>query len=653
MALTIQQVKEILSEKTTKQKPTIKKAARQENRLRFHSETILSDADAGRAFTEFSEFVKTLLPSDKYRMFLSLFQFPVNTVTLTDRIYTALHKLFDGRNPVFKFDFLSSEDAEDWQEFRARNLNEPLVWKTKGFETMKNSINSIIVADLPSEQTGERPEPYFYFLDIESVIEFNNPEGEVFDWLMFWTAPDRIAVFDDESFRVFETIEESSTEIKEMPISESFHDLGYCPARFFWSTPVSYKNLLVKKSPLSNILGKLDMLLFYEVSNEHLNLYGRYPIYSVFASDCDYEHSETHEYCDGGFLKSHDGHYLMNGTKAKPCPICESKRLDGPGSLIEIDPPGEANDKADLRNPVQITSIPRESLDYNNEDIQRRRTELYSAITGNQGAAINDKAINESQVLGIFQGLEAALEMPQRNFEKAMTWTDKTMCLLRYGSTSFTGLSISLGTEHFIFSTSVLMELYKLAKESSFSVSTLDMLEDLYHATEYKNNPEQLQRQTILNNLDPFRHRGIDEVQKMYADNEVNYNDYMVKANFSTFVTRFERENMSVTEFGSGVNFDTKIKAIRKALEGYALEMKPNNDQEGGDLKSILELYAIGVRSGSITPQAEDEAFIRSLMGIGDMSKEAVDAWIDDKGIRRPITLKSKTEQDVIIDNKK
>ena len=114
MSLTIQQIREILNKGRNGQ--VIAKAEKQENRLRFHSETILTDADAGRAFTDFASFVRSLLPNDKYRMFLSLFQFPVSTVTLTDRIYTALHKLFDGRNPRFHYEFSSSEDADDSSE---------------------------------------------------------------------------------------------------------------------------------------------------------------------------------------------------------------------------------------------------------------------------------------------------------------------------------------------------------------------------------------------------------------------------------------------------------------------------------------------------------------------------------------------------------
>lgn len=546
--------------------------------------------DISRAATGFFDFVKGILPEDKFTMFKSLVKYPLSTVTLTEEIYMALEKMFDGRNPVFKYEFLSEEHRDDWEEYRVQMLKEPTVWKTLGFEIMKTAINSIVVVDMPEEQgESERPEPYFFFLRINDVVDFEcGEDGDVLEWVMFSLPNDRLAVYCDGFYRIFQVKEGTIRDIIGEPLVESEHDLGYCPARFFWTTPVSLKTKIVKKSPLSNQLGKLDMLLFFDVANEHLNVYGRYPIYSGFASDCGYEDNSSGEYCDGGYLRTREGEWLRKDDKLSGCPICERKRLDGPGSFIEIDPPNQMNGNADLRNPVQITSIDRTSLDYNNEDIARRRLEIYAGVTGYKGLPINDQAVNEKQVLAIFESLEAALKSPQMNFENIMQWVDETVCMLRYGRESFVSASISLGTEHFIIGAAEIMELYDKAKKSSFSVGTLDMLEDLYYETEYRNNPEQLQRQRILLNLDPFRHMTIQQVEAMYQGGRVRYEDYMLKVNFSSLIMRFERENMSVVEFGSALDFSTKIANIKAALEVYIGEMKPeevmnpNPDDEGG-----------------------------------------------------------------------
>ncbi len=49
----------------------------------------------------------------------------------------------------------------------------------------------------------------------------------------------------------------------------------------------------------------------------------------------------------------------------------------------------------------------------------------------------------------------------------------------------------------------------------------------------------------------------------------------------------------------------------------------------------------IAVRAGLITPTQEDERTIRNALLMPDMSPEAVEAWEEDGGVRRPITLNS------------
>lgn len=60
----------------------------------------------------------------------------------------------------------------------------------------------------------------------------------------------------------------------------------------------------------------------------------------------------------------------------------------------------------------------------------------------------------------------------------------------------------------------------------------------------------------------------------------------------------------------------------------------------GGGLKSRLDAYGVGVRAGAITPQPEDEGALRTEMGLPPMSEAAQEAWEEDHGVRRPITLR-------------
>lgn len=580
MPLTAEEVRKILEDRTLTSKTRIQraKAVEHEDAVRMHSESALEfDTRKNPAFSRFLRFVEQLLPVDKYRMFLTLVRFPLATVSFTDTIYTTLSKVFDGRNPVFDYQFTDPYYAQDWSEYQEEELGGSRFWQDEGFEVMKTKINSVMIVDLPEAQVGPLPSPYGYFLPISSVTELEAPDGEQCNWIIFPNAEKNLIVIDDETYRVFASKDGAGMTIAPgEPLVESPHGLGYCPARLFWSTPLSKSEPLVKRSPVTNYLSALDLLLLHTIGNEHLNLYGRYPITWAFAQDCDFTVPDTGVYCSAGYLKNKAGEYIVDGLNVpRVCPVCDERRLNGPGSVIEVDTPHPDNGNANLREPVGHIPIPKESLDYNVSDLERRRAEIFTAVTGYRGMSINDKAVNEKQVAAIFETLETALEKTQVNFERARAWFDETVCRLRYPEGTFVRASISMGTEHYILLPSALLELYKLAKESGFPAEVLDAIEDRYYSTEYRNNPEKLLRHRVLSALDPFRHLTTKETKELFDDGLVRYENFILKANFSSLVGRFERDNMAVTEFAENLEFATKIDRIGEALRRYAEDLRP------------------------------------------------------------------------------
>lgn len=57
-----------------------------------------------------------------------------------------------------------------------------------------------------------------------------------------------------------------------------------------------------------------------------------------------------------------------------------------------------------------------------------------------------------------------------------------------------------------------------------------------------------------------------------------------------------------------------------------------------------MNAFGIAVRSGFITPQAEDEPVIRSTLGLPEVSEAAMALWEVQGGVRQPVTLKSGAE---------
>ena len=594
MALSIQEIKERISEHRHRDVLTL--AQLHQNRLRLHCQSVPSTPalaqtyrvgqkrpyDLGtfmgregvtQALGDFLGMVEKLIPHDKFVIFQTLFRFPVKTNEVMSEVFDKLSRIFEGRNPAFSYQFATTEQRDDWEWYRQEKLGEPAIWSTKGWEFFQTEINSVMIVDLPVEQeAGDRyPQPYFYWLPLRDVVEYkaDKTTGQM-SYIIFRQKDNKLAVIDDESYRIFESKDDMPTG---EPLIENRHDLGYCPARFFWSEPMSLEFPDIKRSPVTKALDNLDWFLFFSISKRHLDLYGSYPIYSGYEQDCNFHNDNTGDYCDGGFLKNRKGEWLWDANGLVPCPKCHDHRITGAGSFVEVPVPIEG--QPDLRHPVDMLTVDRASLDYNVEEEKRLRSTIITSIVGQNEEVTQREAVNEQQIKANFESQATVLNRVKKGFEEAQKWVDDTCCRLRYG-TLFLSSSVSYGTEFYLFSTDELRERYKTAKETGMSESELDALHQQIIETEYRNNPQQLQRMLILAELEPYRHLTRNEVANLYQTGIVSVEDYLVKLNFADFIRRFERENMNIIEFGSATAYDTKITTIKEQLRAYAQEIAPD-----------------------------------------------------------------------------
>ncbi len=545
-------------------------------RVKFHVVKRISSVNTpyiSQPLTQFMSMVENLLPHDKFVVFKTLFRYPVKTNEITDVCFDKLSRIFEGRNPAFNYFFSNSESRDDWEQYRQEKLDEPNVWQTKGWEFFKSEINSVLIVDLPREQTSSTPEPYFYWLPIESVLTYDaDPMTGQMSYIVF-KRKGRIIVIDDTSYRVWAD-EKDTGLIEGEPILETPHDLSYCPARFFWDESISLDDPDVKESPISCVLESLDWFEFFHISKRQLDLMGAYPILSGYEQNCDYSNAENGDYCDGGFLKDKQGYYKLDMAGAlMRCPKCGNKRIVGAGSFVEIPVPSADENQPDLRNPVQMLSVDRNSLDYNVAEEKRLREEIITSVVGQSEIITNREAFNEQQVQANFENVTTVLRRIKRGFENAQTWVDSTICRLRYGA-YFLSAKIDYGTDFFLASVDELWAKYKQAKESGASESELDMLQNNILETEYRNDPSQLRRMKILADLEPYRHLTRDEAIQMRDKNLISDSDLRIKLNFSNFVSRFERENTNILDFGSEIQYAKKIDTIMSEFERYAKEQK-------------------------------------------------------------------------------
>ena len=571
----------------------IQLAVLHQNRIRFHAEAVPSTpalaswtyrgrkANAvqmlggregvAQAMTDFMAMVENLIPHDKFQIFKTLFRFPVKTNEVLAVCFDKLSRIFDGRDPAFSYQFASTEERDDWEWYRQEMLGEQQVWQTKGWDYFKTQINSVLVVDLPEEQRDRLPEPYFYWLPIADVIDFKADDEGRMKWIIFRQDDDKVAVIDDESYRLFRGENGTVGEL----IREAPHNLGYCPARFFWNEPMSLEQRDIKASPVTKELDNLDWYLFYSISKRHLDMYGSYPIYWGYEQSCDFHNDETGDYCDGGFLKDKHGHYQYdNNGIVVPCPVCSKKHIAGAGSFVEVPVPIEG--QPDLSNPVGMLSVDRNSLDFTKDEEARLRTDIITAIVGTNEEITTRDALNEQQIKANFESQSTVLKRVKKGFEEAQLFVDETVCRLRYGN-AFISASVNYGTEFYLFTSDELRERYRKAKEAGMSEADLDALLQQIIETEYRHNPQQMQRMIILGDLEPYRHLTRAEVQGLYDKSLVSIEELLIKLNFADFIKRFERENMNIITFGENIDYDKKIDTIKERLMDYAREIAPKS----------------------------------------------------------------------------
>lgn len=572
-AITVAQLQELL--KSPKNKERIKLANEHERRVSLHTRLEVTHKAPRTIPNGFFDFVRQLISEDKYYKFLSLLRVPFPTVGLSDKIWAALDKVFDGRDPVETIEFVNDSQKEDFLKYWEDSLGGRKKWRTKASQRARTAFNSIVVADLPDEvDPSQGIAPYYYFVDTAMLIDFEQGSDESFNWVMFATDSDKkvIAHYDSEYYTIF-TVKSTEGEKTVLSLDRQVpHNLGYCPATLFWHDSLEGDSF-IRRNPLTIKLGELDHLLKDITFERHLKLFSGNPIWAGFKLDCSYQDESNGYYCDSGFLREViSEEYAINQRTGGilRCPSCDKhKEFAGPGTYIEVDPPDIDNDKADLRNPISMLSPDVDILNFNIEDVDRQKNEIYADVTGNSMNVVDTTAINESQVKSLFEKSTNVLLHLKHNYERTESWLLKTLASLKSSTENVVNISVNYGTQFYLMQADVALSVYNQAKIDKVDPTILDTLLNQYYETKYRHNPEQLLRVKLLANIDPALHMSTSDAQLLFTQGILPRELYAVKANFSSYIKRFEREEAIITEFGKLLPFGDRVQAILDTIVTY------------------------------------------------------------------------------------
>jgi len=483
---------------------------------------------------------------------------PVVSLEITQDIYQEYERIFDGQNPFFNYEFSNPDFETDFKSYLNKGLNDKNFFKTIGFEQLKYSINSILVVDMP-EDGGN---PYYYFIDISSVVDVKSDENGAIQYLIFQIDKETVAVYDSESYRVYKV---DGTKIIGEPIVDNSHDLGYCPASYFWDKNMKGSNTIEKKSPVTDVLGRLDKYLIEDTFKEYADLYGTFPIITAFEELCNFEG------CNNGFIME-DYTVTVNGvdeiqSRQVKCKACAESEEIGPGTIFEIPAP-QTKDDPILSNPVEIIAPDTKSLEYVKQKLVEYAEVIREVTIGTRGRVLDNTAVNETQVFGSFESRQNILLQVASSFEKIHKFANDTVARLMYGD-AFLSSTVFYGDHFFLKSVEQLMAEYEQAKKNGEPDEEIDQIYRQILVTKYKGNDDRIERAWILYNLNPEPHKTVAECTQLVTLGAMGQNDFVIKSRFNNFIAKFEREQSNVLDFGRDLDFDKKIDAINDILKTY------------------------------------------------------------------------------------
>lgn len=555
MRLSETQIKNLL--RSPKHNRELEASKLHHQRLAFHSDIVLRKEHASKYYATFTAWIGELLPSDKKDRIESLLTFPLCTNELMKDVFMGLERVWRAKNYTECYTFISTEYESEFMAY-LKKIRSDHMWKVEAWSSLKTCIDTVVIIDLPEEQTEARPQPYFYFIAPEEIIDLSVSEKNDMEYIMFVREnPDGVndlIVYDSELMRKYEYKDRKQGRL----LGSIEHGLGYCPARMMWSDKLQDGNYINKRSPVTDSLGDLDWLLFFKTSKKYLDMHAAYPIYVTYEIKSENEN-------DAEKLTEFEGQHETKSHKGKG--------FLGPGTFTTVPPPGPGEQDM-MSNPVQVVPAEIDACKYSAEEVSRLEKDIYQSCVG-----INDvlqkEAVNEDQVDASLISAQDVLRNLARNFSEIILWTNETLALLQYGDTYFTEGMVSFGEDFYLESESDLMEQYADAKQKGINPVMLDSLDEKLLDSIYKNDRRGRMKAAIFKDLDPLPGMTIQEASALIGKG-VTVEDLTIKANLLKFVKMFELEHGDVIDFEDG-NYAKKINGIKLKFKDYV--SKSANDE--------------------------------------------------------------------------
>lgn len=565
MILSEEQAKDTIKSPTSSQQ--IMSVKSQESQLRVVTED-LSDAEL-RSEPYWTGLMSQMQKrSDKkFTRVREFIRYPLPVVQLSDSILNDFFRVFEGKNRYFNVtgdrdltrleEWIQGESPERWIDEHARRV-------------FKNKPNSFVVVDQHEDGT-----PYLVYIDSNRLIDavFKDEKGNL-EYISFVHSQKMLetdssvivtffSVYDDLKYYVFS---KQSNQDQFVKVSEREHGIGYCPGKSFIKTPSNSKNKFKRRVAFTSAISKLEDWTMFDVFRNYVDYYAPFPVTEAPKNQCSNQECVDGKVADEVIDQSNNGAFKTVWSTCGVCDGVDAGQMIFPGSHIgiKVNSDKTLNDgsgifKMIFPDTAQMKYVP-EKLDTLELDIRFK--------TVGVNTLMSNEAFNELQVKGSFASMESILLRTKEELDELYKWIVQTVAKSIYKNINVV-VEANFGTEFYLVSEEDLQLRYEKAKEIGLPIEELMMIYVQIIETKYKGNQAKVDRQKMLLLLDPLPLMSMEEVLGMSEKGLIDDFDLSLKLNFLKFISKFESENVPVTQFGLDLEPWQRINKIIEQLNIY------------------------------------------------------------------------------------
>ncbi len=491
------------------------------------------------------------------------------TINITSIIIDNLNRWVTAQGTVKKVKFEDTAKIEAFQKVLES------VWNNQSFENyistfhkiaLYTEFNGFVIVTKPKiidsatiERNGvvmPRPQgnlsPYMIFVSIADVHDYYL-SGDKVEYIIIKLGNNQFRLIDDARDTVF-TYSDTVKDFNDLP-----NEIGYVPARMISNISHRILSSQVKTSPIDHIIPALDRYMSSDCDLRMAMIKHNYPKLAIVTRECTSCHGTGWTYDQETRLKCNN----CDGT-GKEIPISRDGVIGIPANLEQGDTPYPGA-------PATYITPDTESLRLAFDDLKAQREDIIYSGTGDKNLiaeslnTATENSINirslEDRITEITDGVE--------QFERFIKTAIRDMHK-DFASAAGFDLTIKYGRRIMTKGENDLMSEIKQAKEANMSSGYILGLQKDLIVAKYRNNKDDMQRQMMLVDIEPFAAYRVDELQSLTG--MVIDDDLKLKINFDSLIDEWEAENGPVQLYDIENEYAKRVVKIKTEL--YALLQK-------------------------------------------------------------------------------